>query len=511
MNPTASPPAPAVEAAPEHLDVLIVGAGVSGIGAAFHLGDKQPDKSYAILEARDDLGGTWDLFRYPGIRSDSDLYTFGYRFKPWTGEKTIADGPSIKAYLRETAEENGIDRKIRFGHRVQRAEWSSAEARWTVTVERVDTGETFAITAGWLFCASGYYRYDQGYLPRFPAMSSFGGQIVHPQHWPEDLDCSGKRVLVIGSGATAVTLVPALADQGAEVTMLQRSPTYVMPVPERDALALRLRRLLGDRLAYRIARRKNIAMQRAVYGISKRYPGAVRRLIRKVNERQLAGSGTDVDVHFKPKYDPWDQRLCAVPNGDMFRALRHGKASIVTDAIDTFTPTGVRLASGEELEADLIVTATGLNLLAFGGIELAVDGSAVSLPDTVAYKGLMLSGVPNFVFAIGYTNASWTLKVDLVCEYFCRLLGELDRRGADACAAELTDPQMELQPLLDFKAGYVLRALDTLPKQGEESPWHLAQNYAKDSRYLLEGEIDDEPMRFFSATRAPATREPVAA
>ncbi len=501
----------ATEIVPEHVDVLIVGAGVSGIGAAYHLQDKQPQKSYAILEAREDLGGTWDLFRYPGIRSDSDLHTFGYAFKPWTGEKAIADGPSIKAYVRETAVENGIDRRIHYGLKVLRAEWSSAEARWTVTVERVGTGETFAMTAGWLFSASGYYRYDEGYMPDFEGIADFRGQIIHPQRWPEDLDYAGKRVVVIGSGATAVTLVPALAADAAKVTMLQRSPTYVLPVPERDRLANRLRRWLGPDRAYAITRRKNIFRQRAIYDLSKRFPNAVRRLIRWVNRKQLEGSGVDVDVHFKPSYDPWDQRLCAVPDGDLYEELRSGRAEIVTDAIETFTPDGIRLVSGRELEADVIVTATGLNLLAFGGIELTVDGEEVSLPETVAYKGLMLSGVPNFIFAIGYTNSSWTLKVDLVCEYFCRLLGHLDRGGWDACVPEVSDPAMALRPLLDFEAGYVLRSLHELPKQGEREPWYLSMNYGKDARYLREGAIDED-LRLFSAERERAAQpEPVPA
>ncbi len=400
--------------ATDHVDVLIIGAGVSGIGAAYHLQDKVPGKSYAILDAREDLGGTWDLFRYPGIRSDSDLHTFGYAFKPWRNEKAIADGPSIKAYIRETAEENGIDSHIRYGHKVYEASFSSERALWTVTGERAD-GEPFEITCDWLYAGTGYYRYDQGYMPHFEGLADFEGEIVHPQHWPEDLDYKGKRVVVIGSGATAVTLVPALADDGAgKVTMLQRSPTYVLPVPEKDALANRLRKLIGDERAYAITRRKNIFRQRAIYGLSKRFPKTVRRLIRKVNEKELEGSGCDVDVHFKPKYDPWDQRLCAVPNGDLYRAIRHGRADVVTDTIDRFTANGIRLASGRELEADIIVTATGLNLLPFGGIDISVDGEAVSLPDTVSYKGMMLSGVPNFLFAIGYTNSSWTLKVDLV-------------------------------------------------------------------------------------------------
>ena len=488
-----------------HVDVLIVGAGVSGIGAAWHLQDKQPGKTYAILEAREAIGGTWDLFRYPGIRSDSDLHTFGYAFKPWTGEKAIADGPAIREYIEETATENGIDRHIRFGHRVLRADWSSADARWTVEVAHA--GTTFEMTADWLFCASGYYRYDQGFTPHFEGLDRFAGQVVHPQQWPEDLDYAGKRVVVIGSGATAVTLVPAMAETAAHVTMLQRSPTYIVPLPARDRLANLLRRVVGDERAYAITRRKNVFRQRASYEFARRFPRAMRRVIRAVNAHALPAS-CPVDVHFKPKYDPWDQRLCVVPDGDLYKAIRRGTASVVTDHIDTFTETGIRLRSGAELEADIVVTATGLNLLAFGGMDLRVDGDAVDLPKTIAYKGMMLSGVPNFVYAIGYTNASWTLKVDLVCEYFCRLLAELDARAdADACVPQPDDPEMATRPLLDFQAGYVLRALDRFPQQGEAEPWLLPMSYYKDVKHLRCGPVDDGAMKFISRTPA-ARREP---
>jgi monooxygenase len=493
--------------APDHVDVLIVGAGISGIGAAWHLQDEQPGKSYAILEARDAIGGTWDLFRYPGIRSDSDLHTFGYAFKPWTEQQSIADGAAIRGYIRETAEENGIDRHIRFGHKAVRAAWSSDRALWTVEVERTDTGETFEMTAGWLFSASGYYRYDEGFTPELPGLDRFQGQVVHPQHWPEDLDYAGRRVVVIGSGATAVTLVPAMADEAAHVTMLQRSPSYVLPLPSKDALANWLRARLGEERAYAITRRKNILRQAAVYRLSRRFPGAVRRLIRKVNEQQLRGSDCAVDVHFKPAYDPWDQRLCAVPDGDLFRALRKGRASVVTDHIETFTETGIRLASGQELDADVVVTATGLNLLAFGGLELVVDGEEVSLPDTVAYKAMMLSGVPNFAYAIGYTNSSWTLKVDLVCEHLCKLLGHLDATGSDTAVPEVADPDMPTRPLLDFKAGYVLRALDRFPRQGEQAPWRVVMSYAEDVKRLRRGSVEDGALRF-SRRRAAATATP---
>ena len=497
--------------ATDHVDVLIIGAGISGIGAAWHLQHDQPGKRYAILEARDALGGTWDLFRYPGIRSDSDLHTFGYAFKPWTGEKAIADGDAIRAYVRETAEENGIDRHIRFGRRAIRAEWSSEDARWTVEVQDVRTGETSEVTAGWLFSASGYYRYDEGFTPELPGLDRFAGQVIHPQTWPEDLDYAGKRVVVIGSGATAVTLIPAMADETAHITMLQRSPSYVLPLPSKDPVANWLRRRLGEKRAYALVRRKNIFRQATVYKLSQRFPNAVRRLIRKVNEQQLRGSGCDVDVHFKPTYDPWDQRLCAVPDGDLYRALRAGRASVVTDHIETFSETGIRLRSGRELEADIVVTATGLNLLAFGGLELAVDGEPVSLPDTVAYKSMMLSGVPNFAYAIGYTNSSWTLKVDLVCEYLCRLLGHLDATGTDTAVPEVTDAEMPTRPLLDFKAGYVLRALDRFPRQGESGPWQVLMSYKDDVRALRDGEVDDGVLAFSRRRSAAAAPAPVAA
>jgi monooxygenase len=493
----------------EHVDVLIVGAGISGIGAAWHLQDKQPGKTYAILEARDAIGGTWDLFRYPGIRSDSDLHTFGYVFKPWTDDKAIADGPSIRRYIEETARDAGIDRHIRFHHRVLRADWSSADARWTVTAERTDTGETVQMTAGWLFSASGYYRYDEGFDPGFEGIERFQGQVIHPQHWPEDLDYRGKRVVVIGSGATAVTIVPAMADEAAHVTMLQRSPTYMLPLPSKDAIANALRKLLGEERAYRIVRRKNIRRQQLVYGFCQRFPRAARRIIRAVNAQQLKGTEIDVDVDFNPPYDPWDQRLCAVADGDLYRALRRGRASIVTDRIDTFTETGIRLQSGRQLDADIIVTATGLNLLLFGGAQLSIDGEEIHAPDRVAYKGAMLSGVPNFAFAIGYTNASWTLKVDLVCEFLCRVLAHLDATGHDACVPELDDPTMETRPLLDFKAGYVLRSQHILPKAGSRSPWQLPMSYDTDVAILRDGAIDDGTLRFLRAERGQA--EPVAA
>lgn len=485
---------------PEHLDVLVIGAGISGIGAARYLLDERPGTSFAVLEARAVSGGTWDLFRYPGIRSDSDLHTFGYEFKPWTDPKSIASADRILAYLRETSQEYGVEAHIRYQHRVLEAAWSSEDARWHVRVERGDTGEQLELSAGWIFGATGYYDYEQGFTPHFEGRERFAGEIIHPQHWPEDLDHSGKRVVVIGSGATAVTLVPALVEGGAEhVTMLQRTPSYIMPVPSEDKLANKLRDVLGEKRGYALARQKNILQQRAVWKFCQTFPKTARSLIRKVNTRSLP-EGFDVDTHFNPPYDPWDQRLCAVPDGDLFRTLRQGRASVVTDRIRTFTETGVLLESGEELEADIIVTATGLNLKLFGGIAISVDGVPLHAPDHVAYKGMMLSGVPNLAFAIGYTNSSWTLKVGLLCEFFCRLLEHMEAEGYDVCVPEA--PEMETRPLLDFAAGYVTRALDDLPRQGDRRPWLMSMSYREDAKLVRGGPVADEYLRF---SRAPVT------
>ena len=479
----------------EHLDVLIIGAGLSGIGAARHLQEAFPARSYAILEAREDLGGTWDLFRYPGIRSDSDMHTLGYRFKPWTKAKVIVEGSSILDYLRQAAQENGIEPRIRFHHRAFRAKWSSERARWTVEAERTGSAETVQISCDYLWVCSGYYSYEQGYTPEFEGAERFAGPIVHPQRWPEQLDYAGKRVVVIGSGATAVTLVPAMAEQAAHVTMLQRSPTYIATLPAEDPLAERLRHVLPERAVYATVRWKNILLQTLIYQISRRRPEAIRQMIRRGVKRSLP-PGYDVDTHFAPRYDPWDQRLCLAPDGDFFGAIRAGRASVITDSVQCFTEAGIRLASGAELGADVIVTATGLNLLFLGGIELVVDGAAVEFPDAMAYKGMMLSGVPNCAFTVGYTNASWTLKADLTSEYVCRLLAHMDAHGYRICVPEITDPTVIAEPLLDFSAGYVLRALNRLPKQGSKQPWRLRQNYLFDRLIIRRGEIDDGAMRF---------------
>ncbi|GAA5059870.1 flavin-containing monooxygenase [Streptomyces similanensis] len=494
MSAASGPPAP------EHLDVLVIGAGISGIGAGRYLRTELPAKSFAILEARQASGGTWDLFRYPGIRSDSDLHTFGYEFKPWRDEQSIADAPRILSYLRETVRENGLDAHIRYHHKVLGASWSSAEARWTVDVERTDTGERVRLTTGWIFCAGGYYRYDEGFTPSIPGRDRFTGPVVHPQHWPEDLDYAGKRVVVIGSGATAVTLVPAMAGAAAHVTMLQRTPSYVLPVPREDVIANALKKYLGQRRGYALTRRKNIAQQRVVWRLCQKYPKAARRLIRWVNARQLP-AGYAVDTHFNPPYDPWDQRLCAVPDGDLFRAIRSGSASVVTDRIASFTETGVLLESGRELPADVVVTATGLNVQAFGGARLTVDGREVRLPDTVAYKGMMLSGVPNFAYAIGYTNSSWTLKIGLLCEHLCRLLAHMDAHGYDVCRPEPADPRMPTRPFLDFGAGYIQRAVDSLPRQGDRMPWLTSTDYRDDVRLLRADDVTDPELRFSRASR----------
>ncbi|HWG26585.1 NAD(P)/FAD-dependent oxidoreductase [Actinospica sp.] len=489
-------------ASTDTLDVLIVGAGISGIGAAYYLQRDHPKRSYAILETRANLGGTWDLFRYPGIRSDSDLHTFGYAFKPWRDD-AIAGGDKILDYLREAASENGIDRHIRFQTKVIGASWSSADSRWTVEIERSDTGERSTLTCSWLFCATGYYRYDEGFTPRFEGRESFRGQIVHPQQWPEDLDYAGKRVVVIGSGATAVTLVPALAETAEHVVMLQRTPTYILPVPARDKLALKLTAWFGEERGFALTRRKNILQQRAVWKFCQKYPKAARRIIRRLNAKMLP-EGYPIDEHLNPPYEPWDQRLCAVPDGDLFHAISAGKAEIATDRIETFTENGIRLASGRTLEADIVVTATGLNVQAMGGMAVDVDGQQVSLADTVAYKGMMLSGVPNFAYSIGYTNSSWTLKVGLLCEHFCRLLAHMDAHGYDVARPVVADPQMPLRPFLNFDAGYILRVIDQLPRQGDQAPWLTSMNYSGDVKLLRRLPVEDAQLRL-SKTRAAAS------
>ena len=476
------------------LDVLIVGAGISGIGCAYHIQKKCPDLSYSIIEARSDLGGTWDLFKYPGIRSDSDLFTFGYEFKPWKEKKAIADGRSIKAYVEETAAENGIKEHIRFLTRVVDIDWQSDKHYWRVTLKSEESGQHEHIAARWIFNASGYYRYDKGYAPHFKGQSQFNGQIVHPQHWPEDLDYENKRVVVIGSGATAVTLVPALAKSASHVTMLQRTPSYVLPVPVDDPIAKHLRAWFSEDTAFKAARWFNIAKQRWVYAFSQRFPHRARKIIRSLNAKMLP-EGYPVDIHFNPPYNPWEQRLCAVPGGDLFESISKGKASVATDTIDTFTETGIKLDSGQHIEADIIVTATGLNLLPLGGIVPKIDGEAVSLPECVTYKGMLLSGVPNFAIAVGYTASSWTLKIGLLCEHFTRLLNHMEEHGFTQCTP-VADPNMETQPLLNFGAGYIQRSLEQLPRQGVQFPWSMSFNYAQDVKIFRKGRVDDPALKF---------------
>ncbi|MBL0726420.1 NAD(P)/FAD-dependent oxidoreductase [Piscinibacter sp. HJYY11] len=482
-----------------HTDVLIVGAGLSGIGAACHLKRECPDRSVVILEGREAIGGTWDLFRYPGIRSDSDMYTLGYRFKPWTHAKAIADGPTILQYIRETAAENGIDKQIRFGHKVVGASWSTPDARWTVEVERHD-GERATFTCNFLFMCSGYYRYDGGYLPDFPGIGQYAGRVVHPQKWTPDIDYAGKRVVVIGSGATAVTLVPEMARTAAHVTMLQRSPTYVVSRPAQDRIANALRKVLPVRWAYFLTRWKNIALSMYFYRLCKRRPAQVKRYM--VNGVQAAiGSKVDVARHFTPRYNPWDQRLCLVPDGDLFRMLYAGKASVVTDEIERFTHRGLLLKSGTELEADLVVTATGLVLTSLDDMDLRVDGRQVEASRTFGYKGLMYSDVPNFAVSFGYTNASWTLKCDLTCEYVCRLLKHMQRHGHRQATPRNHDPELQAEPWIDFTSGYVQRAAAHMPKQGSKAPWKLYQNYVRDLITLRFGRIDDGVMEFSRPAR----------
>ncbi|MGD0606659.1 MAG: NAD(P)/FAD-dependent oxidoreductase [Streptosporangiaceae bacterium] len=481
-----------------HVDVLIVGAGLSGIGAACHLRREAPGVTYAIVEARDASGGTWDLFRFPGVRSDSDMYTLGYGFRPWRQREAIAGGAQILRYLRETAAVYGVDRQIAYHRRVVRASWSSAQARWTVTVEDTSTGERTERTCGFLFLCTGYYRYDQGYTPTWPGQQDFAGQVVHPQHWPADVDVTGQRVVVIGSGATAVTIVPALAGTAAQVTMLQRSPSYVMSLPGQDPVAGLLHRLLPEKLAYRAVRWKNARVATAVYGLCRRYPARARAVLRRGAARQLP-PGYDLDTHFTPSYQPWDQRMCLVPDGDFFAAVSRGQADVVTGQIEAFTRTGIRLRSGAHLDADVVVTATGLNLLPLGGIELAVDGEPVVIPQHVAYKGMMLDAVPNLAFALGYTNASWTLKVDMVCAYLARLLRFMARNGYAVVTPRRPSGPMSTSPFIDMTSGYFERSRAALPLQGDRAPWRLRQHYFKDAS-LFRGPAWHQDLEFSPAS-----------
>ncbi len=520
----------------EHVDVLIVGAGLSGIGAACHLQRRCPNHSFAIVEGRDRSGGTWDLFRYPGVRSDSDMYTLGYAFRPWRGKKAIADGAEILQYLRDTASEHGVDKKIRYGHRVKRAAWSSAQSRWTVDIERVDVGaggdpagdgsgdgdgsgagngsgngdgsgnaeSALQLSCNFLLMCSGYYRYDSGHAPAFPGMAEFGGRVVHPQHWSEDIHWAGKRVVVIGSGATAMTLVPAMAERAAQVTMVQRSPTWVVSRPSVDPLAQRLGGWLPRRLVHTLTRWKQVLLTIYVFNLCRGNPERAKKLL-LAGVRAGVGNDADVQAHFTPRYKPWEQRLCLLPDGDLFRAMRAGKVAVVTDQIASFTRKGLKLQSGAELEADLIVTATGITLQTSGGVQLSVDGKAVDAAQALQYKGLMLSDVPNFAATFGYTNASWTLKADLSAEYVCRLLNYMRKRGHAQCMPHNDDPTLATLPWMDFSSGYLQRSLDQFPKQGTRDPWRLHQNYLRDIRLLRFGRIDDGTLRFAAPRAASAS------
>jgi monooxygenase len=485
----------------EHVDVIIVGAGLSGIGAACHLKMECPQKSFIILEGRDVMGGTWDLFRYPGVRSDSDMYTLGYRFRPWRNPKAIADGPAILSYIRDTASEYEVENTIRYGHRVTNASWSSHDCRWTVEVEtetgrRVDggTGSVVQLSCNFLYLCTGYYDYESGYTPEWKGVERFHGEIVHPQKWPKDLDYTNKRIVVIGSGATAITLVPALAEKASHVTMLQRSPSYVVTRPAEDIIANVLRRCLPDRAAYVLARWKNVLGGTFFYNLARKRPELFKWMLAKEVRRQL---GKEYDSkHFTPRYNPWDQRLCVAPDADIFREIREGRVSVVTDNIETFTDDGMLLKSGQHLNADIIVTATGLVFRLFSRMQLEVDGTPVHLPNTLVYKGMMFSDVPNFAFAIGYTNASWTLKCDLTSEYVCRLLNHMDHHGYAVCTPRVNDPDVGEEPVVDFTSGYIVRALHTMPRQGSKTPWRLHQNYMRDLSMMRYGRVDDGTMEF---------------
>jgi cation diffusion facilitator CzcD-associated flavoprotein CzcO len=483
----------------EHFDVVIVGAGLSGIGAGFRLQTRCPRKRYVIFEARNEIGGTWDLFRYPGVRSDSDMFTYAYPFRPWTGPKALADGPTILDYVRDTARSYSIDRHIRFQHRVQSASWSSKDARWTVEISNIGGIQRF--TCDFLYGCTGYYRYDAGYEPAFPGSEEFSGQIVHPQHWPENLDYAGKKVVVIGSGATAVTLIPAMAVTAGHVTMLQRSPSYILSLPDHDSIADLLRRRLPAGVAHWMARWKNIFLNLWIYQMSRRAPNLMRRMLRDGAIKALP-QGYDVDRHFKPRYQPWDQRLCLIPNSDFFKAIRDGRASVVTDQIEAFTERGIRLQSGQELEADIIITATGLQMLAIGGLTIKVDGKQVHPGEAFVYKGAMLSNIPNFAFCIGYTNASWTLRADLASTFVCRLLNYMDRRGYRTCTPVCDSAALESRPLLNLTSGYVLRAAANLPKQAAREPWVIKQNYIFDMLMMKLSRMNDGVLKF---GKLPAT------
>ena len=480
-----------------HFNVIVVGAGISGIGAGYYLQKKCPNKSFVILEGRDNIGGTWDLFRYPGIRSDSDMNTMGFRFKPWMGVKSIADGPSILSYLHETVKENDLNKKIHFNQWVNEASWSSRDSQWTVQVENKKTQELQDFTCDFLFLCGGYYNYEEGYTPHFAGRENFLGQIIHPQKWPKNLDYKNKKVVVIGSGATAVTIIPTMAEEAAHVTMLQRSPTYFLSAPDEDPIGNFLRKIISSKLTYKLVRWKNIRFQWWFFQKCRKFPKKVKEFLIKQVREEL-GPNYDIETHFTPKYNPWEQRMCLVPNGDFFNAINAGKASVITDHIDRFTKKGIKLKSGGEVEADLIVTATGLNLEVCNGIKLEVDNNEVDISKTMTYKGMMFSDVPNLVATFGYTNASWTLRADLTSEYVCRLLNFMDKKGYANCCprtAEHVEPDGDW---LDFTSGYVKRSMHKFPKQGSRDPWRNTQNFPKDVLAIRWGNIDNKELKFTS-------------
>ncbi|MGA7329497.1 MAG: NAD(P)/FAD-dependent oxidoreductase [Rhodomicrobium sp.] len=494
-----------MESEAEHFDVLIIGAGLSGIAAAYYLQSRCHDRTFAILEARQALGGTWDLFRYPGIRSDSDLYTFGFSFAPWRNEKAIADGPSILKYLQDTAQKFGIVDKIRFNQKVTRAAWDSGRMRWTLSVTE-GAGEALQYTCNFLYLCTGYYDFENGYSPSWPGMEKFGGRIIHPQHWPEDLDYTGRHIAVVGSGATAVTLVPALAEQAAHVTMVQRSPTYIVALPAKDRIANWLRRSLPESAAHGLARWKNILLTMFFYNMARLRPKATKQQILQLAKSQLAPE-FDAERHLSPRYNPWDQRLCLIPDGDLFKSIREGRVSIVTGEVASFYDRGVRMASGEEMEADIIITATGLNLKLSGGITVTLDGESFDQSKSYIYKGMMLSGVPNLAYALGYTNASWTLKCELTSRYVCRLLNRMKERGLEVATPRLRESLRE-EPAIRLTSGYVQRSIAHLPKQGSKMPWKLYQNYALDLLTLKFGPIEDGTIEFSGPTAKSSQKEP---
>lgn len=474
--------------------MIIVGAGLSGVGMAARYGEKFPEKRYAILEARGAIGGTWDLFRYPGVRSDSDMHTLGYDFKPWTGAKAIADGASILRYIRECAHERGIDRFIRYHHRVRAARWSSQKARWTLTIDHKDSATPTIMSCNFLALCAGYYNYQQGHTPEFSGRGQFTGPIIHPQHWPDNIDYRDKHIVVIGSGATAITLVPELARHAAHVTMVQRSPSYVTPLASTDLIANILRKILPEKLAYKITRWKNITRYKLLYAWTRAHPDKARKTLLGIIRKRL-GPDYDIERHFTPAYNPWDQRLCIAADGDIFDALKAGRASIVTDHIDRFTKTGIALKSGQHLDADMIITATGLDVVMLGGCSFCVDGTDIHLPDSFGYKGMMFSGVPNLVSVFGYTNASWTLRADLVAQYVCRLSQHMDQTGMRQVMA-CPPADMVPAPWFDFQPGYIQRALQTMPKQGDRDPWRNRQDYPHDKKALTRAAIDDDYLQF---------------